>query len=90
MFNEYDECCNFITQEWKPSKPVSNEDKLKLYGLYKQVNDGNCNDQRPWGWNIEKAAKYDAWKSNFNLTKNAAQMKYVETSNDLIKKYGNK
>jgi len=87
---KYNECSKFMKYEWKPRKPVSNEDKLKLYGLYKQINEGNCTCERPWGWEIEKMAKYDAWKSNFNLTKDAAQMKYIEISNILINKYGNK
>lgn len=32
---------------WKPTKTVPDDDKLKIYGLYKQATIGDCNTQRP-------------------------------------------
>lgn len=32
---------------FKPSKPVPDEDKLKIYGLYKQATTGDCSTERP-------------------------------------------
>ena len=37
----------------------SNENLLKLYGLYKQATEGDVTDDRPGGFDFKAIAKYD-------------------------------
>jgi len=42
---------------------LSDEQKLKIYALYKQSTVGNCNIERPGGiFNWERKSMWDAWK----------------------------
>ncbi len=41
----------------------SNEELLKLYGLFKQATEGDIKGERPGGFDFKGAAKYDAWES---------------------------
>jgi diazepam-binding inhibitor (GABA receptor modulator, acyl-CoA-binding protein) len=43
------------------SKP-SNDELLKLYGLFKQSTVGNCNTDRPGAFDFTGKAKWDSWK----------------------------
>ena len=63
------------------------EEKLKLYGLYKQVIIGDCNISEPWSINFEAKQKYDAWNKNKGMLKTTAIEKYILFAVDLIKKY---
>ncbi|KAL6176124.1 hypothetical protein ACLB2K_052760 [Fragaria x ananassa] len=42
---------------------TTNENKLILYGLYKQATVGNVNTARPGMFNMRDRAKWDAWKA---------------------------
>ena len=90
LLKEYNKYSKYMVDAWQPAQSVSNEDKLKLYGLYKQINEGNCICEQPWPWNVEETAKYNAWRLNFNMTKNAAMMKYIDVAKQLIEKYSHK
>ncbi|CAM9636016.1 unnamed protein product [Discosporangium mesarthrocarpum] len=46
-----------------PGSAMSNDDKLKLYSLYKQVTVGDCNTPRPGMLDLSGKAKWDAWKA---------------------------
>ena len=48
-----------LTQKFT-SKP-SNEELLRLYGLYKQATVGDNEEERPGGFDFKAAAKYNAW-----------------------------
>lgn len=57
----------------------SNDDLLYLYGLYKQVMEGDCTCSRPSGLFNQKAkAKHDAWKRWAGTSKETAKQLYVE------------
>ena len=50
----------------KEGATISNEEKLKVYGLYKQVTVGECSEHgggQPWAVQVEKRAKWDAWNA---------------------------
>ena len=64
--------------------PTSNEDLLILYGLYKQVTQGNCTTPQPWAVQVEPRAKWDAWFAHSGMNKNEAMQKYIQKVNDLI------
>lgn len=68
------------------SKP-SNEELLKLYGLYKQATEGDNETERPGGFDFKSAAKYNAWLSFKGISKEDAENQYVELVNELSKNY---
>ena len=61
-------------------KECSNNDKLKIYGLFKQATVGNVNTSEPVGWltSLKTKAKWEAWKGNEGLTQNNAKREYVK------------
>lgn len=61
---------------------ISNEDKLRLYGLYKQVIEGPCPEGTapPPLWKPIDRAKYEAWVSYRHLDTNEAMLKYVRVA----------
>lgn len=48
-------------RDFDPSTPVSNDEKLRAYGLYKQATVGDVEGDRPGIFNMTARAKYDAW-----------------------------
>ncbi|WP_425639555.1 acyl-CoA-binding protein [Algoriphagus yeomjeoni] len=68
------------------TKP-SNEELLKLYGLYKQATDGDNETERPGGFDFKAAAKYNSWLNFKGLSKEEAERKYRELVDELAKKY---
>lgn len=66
--------------EVKKTNP-NNEEKLKLYGLYKQINDGNCNRSKPWAYQLEESAKWKAWDGNRNKSKEECMGLYINLVN---------
>ncbi len=50
---------------------------LKFYGYYKQATDGPCNRPKPSMFKVVEKAKWDAWNSVKNLTKDEAMIAYV-------------
>jgi diazepam-binding inhibitor (GABA receptor modulating acyl-CoA-binding protein) len=67
-------------------EPTTDE-KLQLYGLYKQVTVGDCNISEPWAVQIEAKQKYNAWNKNKGMFKTSAIEKYILLALNLIKKY---
>lgn len=65
-------------------KTPTNEEKLKFYGLYKQATIGKCNTQRPWNIQMVECAKWDAWNSLGNMTKENAMIKYCALYTQII------
>lgn len=65
------------------SERPSNDVLLKLYGLYKQVTDGEVHGERPGGFDFKGAAKYDAWDEQKGKSKEDAAKEYIELVNSL-------
>ena len=63
---------------------TSNEDLLILYGLYKQIMQGNCTTSQPWAVQVEHRARWDAWFSHSGMNRNEAMQKYIQKVNDLM------
>lgn len=59
-------------------KQVSNETKLRLYSLFKQAESGPCNIEKPGLFDPVGRAKYDAWKSLKDMSKDEAKQKYID------------
>eukprot|EP01031_Cornospumella_fuschlensis_P040623 gene40623-49528_t len=68
----------------KPQGGVSNEDKLRLYALYKQGEQGSCQGSRPGMFDPVGRAKYDAWKSLGSMSREDAKRQYVEEVTRLL------
>jgi acyl-CoA-binding protein len=74
-----------LTQQFT-SKP-SNEDLLKLYGLYKQATEGDNLTERPGGFDFKAAAKYNSWLNYKGKSKEEAISAYIELVEELSKKH---
>lgn len=57
--------------------------KLKLYGLYKQIHEGDNNTSKPWSYQLEKSYKWQAWKNNSGRSKNDCMEEYIIVVNGL-------
>ena len=61
----------------------SNEDLLKIYGLYKQATEGDNNAERPGGFDFKAAAKYNAWANLKGTSNEEAMQQYIDLINRL-------
>jgi len=66
-----------------PFQP-SHELMLRFYGLFKQVNEGICNEPKPAFYAVVNKAKWDAWKSLGNMPKEEAMKNYVEELKQIV------
>ncbi|MEN2281207.1 acyl-CoA-binding protein [Algoriphagus sp. SE2] len=62
----------------KFTRKPSNEDLLKLYGLYKQATEGDNVGERPGGFDFKAAAKYNSWMSYKGKSKEEAEEEYIQ------------
>lgn len=74
-----------LTQKFT-SRP-SNEELLKLYGLYKQATEGDNKKERPGGFDFKAAAKYNSWLSFRGKSKAEAIALYLDLVEKLAEKY---
>ena len=74
-----------LTQQFT-SKP-SNEDLLKLYGLYKQATEGDNISERPGGFDFKAAAKHNSWLNYQGKSKQESEQEYVDLVNSLATKH---
>lgn len=65
----------------KTLKNLSEEQMLKLYGLYKQSLNGSCKMQKPYFWDFTAKAKWESWKAVSDLSESLAKKNYI----DLVK-----
>ena len=56
----------------------SQQDKLNLYGLYKQATVGNVTGEVPGVTDFKSRLKYLAWKKYYGLSTAAAMQQYIE------------
>lgn len=72
----------------KLSKPPSNEQLLKLYGLYKQATVGDVKGSRPGVLDPVGRAKWDAWTARKGMSADEAKRLYVGLVGELAKTLG--
>lgn len=65
----------------------SNEELLKLYGLFKQATEGDNEEERPGGFDFKAAAKHNSWLNFKGKTKEEAAKEYQNLVKDLSEKY---
>ena len=66
------------------TRDPGNDVKLRLYGLFKQVTEGDVSGSRPGFTNPVGRAKYDAWAKLSGTAPEAAEQQYVAIVRDLV------
>ncbi|WP_035060319.1 acyl-CoA-binding protein [Andreprevotia chitinilytica] len=67
------------------NEPPTTQDKLKLYGLFKQATDGDVTGDRPGALNFVAQAKYDGWAKFKGKTSDEAMQLYIDLVEELKK-----
>ena len=67
----------------KPNKPISNEMKLEIYGLYKQATQGDVSGPKPAFLDLVGRAKYKAWEGFKGMETYEAMQKYIDIFDSL-------
>ncbi|KAI8819087.1 acyl CoA binding protein-domain-containing protein [Fimicolochytrium jonesii] len=65
----------------------SNDEKLQLYGLYKQATVGPVSTPRPGIFDLVGRSKWDAWKKQYHLSPIQAKEAYVTVVADFLRKF---
>ncbi|XP_031569465.1 enoyl-CoA delta isomerase 2, mitochondrial-like [Actinia tenebrosa] len=65
-----------------------NEAKLKLYALFKQATVGACDAPKPGAFDFVGKAKWTAWNSLGNISKEEAEKQYITYVNELAANIG--
>merc|ERR1712113_255182 len=73
----FKEAADFMEKNFDSLK-LGNDQKLELYGLYKQGQMGDNNNDRPGFTQLKLRAKHDAWVERKGMSTTEAQEKYVE------------
>ena len=60
-------------------------DLFILYGLYKQVTEGDCETAQPWAVQVQARAKWEAWNKNKKMDKFTAMRNYVDKVEELMR-----
>ncbi|XP_059163462.1 acyl-CoA-binding protein-like isoform X1 [Physella acuta] len=71
----------------KLTSEPTNDEKLAIYGLYKQGTVGDCNTDRPGLFDMKGKAKWDAWNALKGKSKDDAMKEYVAKVDELKKAY---
>ena len=66
-----------VTKMNSASSAPSPGDQLKLYGLFKQVSQGDNTGKRPGMTKVRDRAKFDAWAANKGSSKDSAVQAYI-------------
>ena len=65
---------------------ANNEDKLKLYGLYKQSTVGDNNTSKPFMFQLEALAKWTSWNYYKGINTRDAKNQYITFAKQLLNK----
>lgn len=65
-------------------KTVDDKDKLSLYALFKQAEEGSVKGDRPSMLDFINRAKYDAWAKLGDMSKEEAQKSYIKFVSDIF------
>ena len=67
---------------------VTKEEKIKLYALYKQATEGDCENPDIKNVEPEEKERCEAWCKMKGRSKDTAEKEYVDLSKNLLNKYG--
>ena len=75
--NDFQRATDFVrtpTEDLTPSR----EDQLRFYSLYKQATVGPCTAAKPWFYEVEATAKWNAWNELEDMSSDEAKRMYIE------------
>lgn len=75
---------NEAVERMRTKRIVTEENEKYLYGLYKRVRCGECNEPPPWSYQVYKRGLWEAWYKNNKMTREEAMRRYIEKVNELI------
>ena len=78
---EYEEILKKIEDVEMDYRP-SQQDKLKMYAWYKQINEGDVSGEKPGMVNFVDRAKYIAWERCKGMSREEAMREYVDFFKD--------
>ena len=70
----------YYVRNGPPNPNSSNDQKLKVYALYKQATEGDVKGSQPWAVQLEARAKWDAWKALEGTSQESAKEQYIEVN----------
>ena len=70
------------------AKTPTDDELLKLYGLYKQSSVGDCKTEEPSFLYVRERAKWNAWKAHKGKKKDLAMSEYGDLALKMADKYG--
>ncbi|XP_065429276.1 diazepam-binding inhibitor-like 5 [Chrysemys picta bellii] len=68
--------------------PISEQEKLEIYSLYKQATIGDINIPCPCATDVTGKAKWEGWNGRKGMSKADAMKNYIAKAEELKKKYG--
>jgi len=83
MFSRANSSFEAAVERLKSVKDADNQQKLKIYALYKQATVGKNTSPRPGMMELVKKAKHDAWSSLGDMSNEEAQKQYIDFVNEL-------
>ncbi|KAL8455481.1 hypothetical protein Emag_000610 [Eimeria magna] len=72
-------------EEHQGPSPLSIEEQLRFYGLYKRATAGPCTVKQPSRFNLKQYKKWEAWKACDRMSADEAKKEYVERAKQLEK-----
>lgn len=69
------------------AKRPSDDELLKLYGLFKQATVGDNETTKPGLMDFKGKYKWQAWEDLKGLSQEEAEQQYIELATELIGKY---
>ncbi|CAM2104133.1 diazepam-binding inhibitor-like 5 [Lepidochelys kempii] len=67
--------------------PISDQEKLEIYSLYKQATIGDINIPCPAPTDVIGKAKWEAWNGHKGMSKADAMKNYIAKAEELKKKH---
>ncbi|ODV79076.1 acyl-CoA-binding protein [Suhomyces tanzawaensis NRRL Y-17324] len=80
-FNEKADAVKNLTQR------PSDDELLKLYGLFKQATTGDNTTAQPGVFNLKGKYKWQAWKELEGTSQEDAEKQYIAFADELLAKY---
>lgn len=75
----FEQAVQYVRTE-QPPRPFTNDEKLRMYGLFKQATHGDAPADPPAFWaGFEARAKWDAWSGFRGKAPEACKAAYVDT-----------
>lgn len=69
------------------AKRPTDDELLKLYGLYKQATIGDNTTDKPGTFDFKGKYKWQSWKDLEGTPQEEAEKQYIEFAEELISKY---